>query len=162
MDKSEFLNKIRETLNGEVSNEVIERNVRYYDDYLNSPILEETDRKINELGDPRLIAKTIIDTEKIAKEKSRNYYDQSTYSENQTQEDDPDWEKKWEEGNSGLHPKQFFMNLKWQHKLIAVFSIIVLIIFIVLIGRLLIGVLFTIGPVILLLLLFANLFRRRR
>ncbi len=166
MDKAEFLNILRETLNQEVSPAVIEQNVRYYDQYIKSSSMEEEEHKIEELGDPRLIAKTIIETEKVAREKSGFHYNQgstgSGSQRNQGQEQDQGWEQRWEQQNSGFQPKMFFANMKWYHKLIAVLVVLVILVIIVFVGRLMIGVLFTFGPILILLLLLGNLFRRRR
>ncbi len=166
MDKTEFLNILREALNQEVSPSVIEQNIRYYDQYISSPSKEEEERKIEELGDPRLIARTIIESEKAAKEKGRNYSNQNSYgadySTRQDQEEDPDWEQKWEQQNAGFQPRAFFTNLKWYHKLIAIIVVLVIFIIIAFLGRLMIGFVFTFGPILILLLLLGNLFRRRR
>ena len=64
MTKQDFLNKLREALTGEVNADVINENIRFYDDYF---MVEQrkgrTETEIlEELGDPRLIARTIIDT----------------------------------------------------------------------------------------------------
>ena len=64
MEKIEFLNGLRQTMIGEVDQKVIDDNIRYYDDYI---MMEARKGKAEEevletLGDPRLIAKTIIDT----------------------------------------------------------------------------------------------------
>ena len=69
MDKNEFLNQLKLALGGEVSSEVVEQNIRYYDQYINSSTKEEEASIIRELGNPRLIAKTIIETQKIVREK---------------------------------------------------------------------------------------------
>lgn len=64
MNKEEFLQGLQNALSGEVPPEVVRDNLRYYDDYM------RTERQkgraeaeiLEELGDPRLIARTIIDT----------------------------------------------------------------------------------------------------
>lgn len=161
MDKIEFLALLRQALDGEVSSELVEKNVHYYEQYISAATKEEEAGIINELGDPRLIAKTIIEADKAAKEKGK-YQDYRSYSSsNQQEEEDSDWERKWEEGNSGFHPKTFFTNLTWKHKLIAILIFIALIAALAIVGRLLVGLLFTLGPIIILLILLSYLFRRR-
>lgn len=62
MDKQEFLNRLRNTLSGSVPVRIVEENVNYYESYINSQMrmgLGEED-VMNSLGDPRLIAKSII------------------------------------------------------------------------------------------------------
>ncbi len=165
MDKSEFLNILREALNQEVNPAVIEQNVRYYDQYISSPSKEEEERKIMELGDPRLLAKTIIEAEKAAREKSGFHGNQNSYEEgssSQQNQDTPDWEQRWEQQNSGFQPKILFANMKWYHKLIAVMVVLLIVVLLLFVGRLMVGFLFTFGPILIILLLLGNLFRRRR
>ena len=165
MDKSEFLNILREALNQEVNHTVIEQNVRYYDQYINSPSKEEEERRIMELGDPRLIAKTIIEAEKAAREKNGFHDNQYSYdrgSSSQQSQETPEWEQQWEQQNSSFQPKSFIANLKWYHKLIAVLIVILILVVLLFVGRLMVGALFTFGPILILLLLLGNLFRRRR
>lgn len=64
MTKQEFLQGLRAALEGEVPPAAIQENLRYYEDYFNLERQKgraETDVAA-ELGDPRWIAKTIIDT----------------------------------------------------------------------------------------------------
>ncbi len=64
MRKSEFLQLLREALNGDVPPGVIEENIRYYDGYITDEVRKGRSEKevIAEIGDPRLIARTIEDT----------------------------------------------------------------------------------------------------
>lgn len=64
MKKDEFLQLLRRALTGNVAPGVIEENIRYYDGYITGEMgrgIQEDD-VIAEIGDPRLIAKTIEDT----------------------------------------------------------------------------------------------------
>lgn len=64
MTKQEFLSELQQCLKGQVAESIIQENLRYYDQY----IMEEARKGRSEsevlesLGSPRLIAKTIIDT----------------------------------------------------------------------------------------------------
>lgn len=64
MTKQEFLNKLRISLNGKVSPGVVAENINYYEDYINSEIRKgRTEAEVlASLGDPRLIARTIAET----------------------------------------------------------------------------------------------------
>lgn len=64
MNKQEFLEKLRMALSGKVSPSVVAENVNYYEDYINVEIRKgRTEEEVlNELGDPRLIARTIVST----------------------------------------------------------------------------------------------------
>lgn len=64
MNKGEFLEGLRNALSGEVPPSVVSENLRYYDEYIRTEIhngRSEADI-MAELGDARLIARTIIDT----------------------------------------------------------------------------------------------------
>ena len=63
MDRNEFVSTLRGILTGEVPSSVVEENVRYYDSYISQEIANgKSEREVLEnLGDPRLIARTILD-----------------------------------------------------------------------------------------------------
>ncbi len=62
MTKSEFTEILRKTLSGRVSHSVVNENVAYYENYIDTEIRKgrSEEEVLEELGDPRLIAKTII------------------------------------------------------------------------------------------------------
>lgn len=64
MNKQEFLNRLRAALNGRISPERVNENVNYYEEYINTQIrMGKSEQDVlASLGDPRLIARTIIET----------------------------------------------------------------------------------------------------
>ena len=64
MKKTEFLKELEAALRGEVSPELISENLRYYDNYISQETSEgrSEEEVTEEIGSPRLIARTIIDT----------------------------------------------------------------------------------------------------
>lgn len=64
MNKQEFIDRLRMALNGRVSPGLVMDNVNYYEDYINTEIWKgRTEEEVlDSLGDPRLIARTIIQT----------------------------------------------------------------------------------------------------
>ncbi len=62
MDKQEFLDRLRMALSGNVSAGLVEENIKYYEGYINTQVrLGYPEMEIlSSLGDPRLIAKSII------------------------------------------------------------------------------------------------------
>lgn len=99
MNKEEFLRHLRQALAGDVPQGVIEENIRYYDSYITGEVRngQSEESVIASIGDPRLIAKTIVDTTEGAGEgayadasddRSRGGYGQSTY-ERETYERNP-------------------------------------------------------------------------
>lgn len=65
MTKQEFLEKLRLALNGRVSSEQLTENMHFYEDYINVEIRKgRTEEEVLAgLGDPRLIARTIVETQ---------------------------------------------------------------------------------------------------
>ncbi len=64
MTKQEFMEKLRIALTGKVPGNVVTENLQYYEDYINTEIRKgKSEAEVLEsLGDPRLIARTIITT----------------------------------------------------------------------------------------------------
>lgn len=64
MSKREFIDRLESALNGKVSPSIVTENVNYYQDYINMEIRKgrREEEVLQMLGDPRLIAKTIIET----------------------------------------------------------------------------------------------------
>jgi hypothetical protein len=64
MNREEFLQKLQEALSGEVPPETVRENLQYYNRYIRDERQKgRTEQEImEELGDPRMIAHTIIDT----------------------------------------------------------------------------------------------------
>lgn len=64
MEKQEFLEKLRTALSGRLAPEIVTDTVRYYEDYINTETRmgREEQEVMDSLGDPRLIARTIIET----------------------------------------------------------------------------------------------------
>jgi uncharacterized membrane protein len=63
MTKKQFLEELRDSLEGMVSPMVVQQNLNYYENYINEQIRDgrTLEDVLNELGSPRLIAKSIID-----------------------------------------------------------------------------------------------------
>ena len=76
MTKQEFLEKLRLALNGRVSPAQLMENLSYYEDYINTEIRKGKGEEevLAGLGDPRLIAKTLIDTSDKPGASKRQYY----------------------------------------------------------------------------------------
>ena len=65
MDRTEFIEILKSQLSGQMAEARIDAHVRYYQDYIQSRVRSgQTEQEVlSMLGDPRLIAKTLIDTE---------------------------------------------------------------------------------------------------
>ena len=64
MTRSEFLEKLRKALGNDLSGAIIQENVNYYDQYITDEVNKgrSEEEVMNELGDPWVIARTIIDS----------------------------------------------------------------------------------------------------
>ncbi len=64
MTKDQFFSSLNEALSGNISPSLINENIRYYEEYIETEKRKgHTEEEVlDELGDPRLIAKTISDT----------------------------------------------------------------------------------------------------
>lgn len=68
MDRYEFINALRSALTGKVPGTTLEDNIRYYEDYIEMQVRQgkSEEEVLAALGDPRLLAKTIIEANKYA------------------------------------------------------------------------------------------------
>ncbi len=64
MTRDDFLTELEDALNGSVKPALVNENLRYYEEYIETEKRKgkSEDAVLEELGDPRLIARTIIDT----------------------------------------------------------------------------------------------------
>lgn len=64
MNKQEFIDRLRAALNGRIPASEVEETVNYYQDYINMEMRKGKSQEevLKALGDPRLIARTIIQT----------------------------------------------------------------------------------------------------
>lgn len=161
MNKREFLETLRQALVGEVNQDIIDQNIKYYDDYISTHFEYDEAAILHELGDPRLIAKTIIETERISKEKvkytsSEGYSRENYYGEREDQKDENGYK------DAGPRRNTIFLNhMSWYQRVIiyAILFLVLLIIFFI--GRFLIRLLFAFAVPLLLMFIIFRLFKRR-
>ena len=93
MTKRQFMEELRSSLEGMVSQAVIQENMNYYEDYINEQIRNGKNEQdvLNELGSPRLIARSIID----AKGEDDDYVQTEYYEEEQDEGTPEDNELKY-------------------------------------------------------------------
>ena len=77
MRKKKFLNGLRDALVNELSPDEVNQQLLYYERYINEEVSKgKTEEEILEmLGEPRLIAKTILSSNGSMKENTGEYYD---------------------------------------------------------------------------------------
>lgn len=89
MTKNEFLDTLARVLNRELSESEVRSNIRYYEDYIDQQTAggRSEAEVLRELGDPRLIARTILQVDQQREEAqdgyaSEAYGAQTVYTEN--------------------------------------------------------------------------------
>lgn len=67
MGRQEFIDRLRAALNGRLPSALVADHVNYYEDYIQSQIRrgQSEEEVLGALGDPRLIARTIIETNAV-------------------------------------------------------------------------------------------------
>lgn len=151
MTKRDFLDGLRAALTGEIPEAEVINNIQFYDDYINAKQSEISEYDvINQLGDPRLIAKTIIETYQMShgplynnKKYDKSYQDASTMDGNTYEEHHKYNEEKTENYNSDSF--QIHTSFTWYQKLLIVLVAIVVFAVIIIVGGLLLQLFFMIG-----------------
>jgi len=145
MKKNEFIKNLSDALEGNVSNSEMASQIAYYNDYVDSEIRKgkTEDEVIDSLGDPRLIAKTIID---LSGESGGNYVYES---------EEPAHSK-----NSNSNFKSYKIN-SWYTKLIVALIVLAFIVIVVVIGGIIGFVLLKFAIPIIIIIVFLSMFRKR-
>ncbi|MCD7867253.1 MAG: DUF1700 domain-containing protein [Clostridiales bacterium] len=128
MNRTEFLDTLRRQLQGQMHEGKAAAHVRYYEDYIQSQVRggRSEEEVLAELGDPRLIAKTLLDTDPDSADADYEEYSS-------------EWREETEASAEKSGHRSFRLDLNtWIGRIIA---ILVLVIIICLVGRVLIAVL---------------------
>ena len=127
MERQEFLQKLKEALSGQVPPAVVQENLNYYDDYIRAECGKGRTEKdvMEELGDPRLIARTILDTTPGAGEGAYEEYRSfgGSYSGENRRQAEPEQSADYGGGGS-FHV--YDLN-KWYWKLLGVVMVILIV-----------------------------------
>lgn len=150
MNRNEFLKKLSEALENDLSTPEVRENLEYYDSYIRSEIKNGKSEQevLDMLGDPWMIARTIVDSA----ENERNYY--STSSRTYVSGTEPYAEQK--EAQDIKHPILHLMGIDtwWKRLLFFAGVIIVLAIIVAVVTGLIAAILpFAIPLLILILVL---------
>ena len=158
MDRNEFVSTLRAFLTGEVSEFVVEDNVRYYDSYISQEIASgKSEAEVMEsLGDPRLIARTIIDTQgQQETDRQKDFYTQEEPEQGFHAEYNDD-------GGVDIKYKSFNFNTWYGKLLIAAAVILILALIFFVVGGILSWVLPVLLPVLMIVWLLRLIFGSRR
>ena len=82
MNKEEFLEKMKVALEGQVTDIILSDNIDYYRNYINSEISNGKSEVevLNMLGDPRLLAKTVIELQGIENNENNMKSENNNYN----------------------------------------------------------------------------------
>ncbi|WP_310601859.1 DUF1700 domain-containing protein [Anaerosporobacter sp.] len=157
MTKEEFIKDLRESLYTEIPSIEIESNIRYYSEYIDSQMSngKTMDEVMSELGDPRLIARTIIETSKLSgsnKGHSKVYQD-----EYRTADDDAYTNN--EQGNARTY--NFDGKIPLRHRISGTVILILILMLIFLVGSIAIRLFFSIGLPLLLVYLLIRIVTKK-
>ncbi len=158
MRKTQFLQELKETLEGEVSASIIQSNLSYYDQYISQETSKgrSEEEVVEEIGSPRLIAKTIIDSN----ENAGDEYQDSSYEGGRNQGNSTsrtsDRRNYSNRDESGLPPYIHYIDLnKWYWKLIlSVAAIAILFVLFALVGGVFALLIKFAGPILLIWMIY--------
>lgn len=158
MTKEEFIRDLRESLYTEITSIEIENNVRYYNEYIDNQIRsgKTIDQVMAELGDPRLIARTIIETSKLGKSNYNNIHN-NLYQEAYTDEND----SRNDNVHGYSHTYTFDGKIPLRFRILGIMILIMFVMLLIFLGSLAIRLFFSIGLPILLVYLLIRLISRR-
>jgi len=153
MNRNEFIEELRAALTGEIPKSEVESNISYYTEYIQQRSIENGEAAVlEELGEPRLIARTIIDTYRVQKGTDHTTYYDDVYTEKYNSED----------SNNNSHYTKFdIVQPKWYHKVAVIGVIIGVIAILIFISSAIIKLLFTIGIPLLVIYIIIRSFQRR-
>lgn len=154
MDKREFLGLLRQALEGEVDNQIIEQNISFYNEYISSQSYKSEEEVIEEIGDPRLIAKTIIESEGSSRgEADSNYNSYNNRDYGYSDDNNSSY--------NGSSSQNKVYHVKWYHMLLVAIIIILLFTLLIRIGWMLLRLFFVFFVPIVFIALLLSLFKKR-
>lgn len=153
MGKNEFLYALRGRLAETLPREKVEEHVRYYDSYIAEKVSQGmTEEEVTEqLGDPLLIAKTIMDTSDVGMEQKIIYEEDDTSYNTRSQEG-------WDDGNSHFH--QFHIQTRGGCLLAAIIFVVVAALILWMVGSVVSFLLPVLVPVMIVLLIVSYMKQR--
>ena len=157
MSKEEYLRGLEEALKGEVPGSVIRDNLNYYNSYLSQEISKgRTMDIISEIGEPRIVARTIIDACEAAGETEDGYGSYEDTGFGDSRYDDSRYDDGRYSGSKRQTTGEFhYIDLnKWYWKLLAI-VLLFLVIFVVfqIVGGIFLILMRFAGPILLAVLL---------
>lgn len=130
MTRDEFLRQLQEALENDLQGSIVQENVDYYNQYISEEVRKGVAEQdvIDTLGDPWILAKTVIGSESETKYSNNIYEAEESHSKHNKQNE-----------QSAVPNKAYIFGLDtWWKKLLAVLAIVGILIFVlVIVGGLL-------------------------
>lgn len=157
MTKEEFIKELRESLYTEIPSIEIENNVRYYNEYIDNQTSsgKTMDQVMEKLGDPRLIARTIIETSKLGKANYNSVHN-NTYQETYSDTTDA-----YSNNADYNHTYTFDGKIPLRYRILGIAILIFFVMLLIFLGSIAIRLFISIGIPILLVYLLVRLITRR-
>lgn len=146
MTKYEFLEGLRAALAGEIPDEVVAENIRFYEHYIDEEIRKGRAEQavLEEFGSPRLIAKTIMetwqseDTDLVTEEQSQDYTGEGTYWDGDRTSEESSF-KRQDKVEKDKNPNASYININgkeirtdaWYLKVIPILAALLIIVFVI-------------------------------
>jgi len=151
MTKIEFLDRLRTALTGEIPDVEVENNIKFYDDYIGTSNDKTEEEVMEQLGDSRLIAKTIVEAYQISNAPLYNStkHDRSYKDVHTTDDSDYEDQKSSRDNDPNNYRRNYnfpmYSTLTWYQKLVLIIVVIAFISLLLVIGGILIRLFFSIG-----------------
>ena len=136
MNKDEFLRRLEDALSGEVPASVIRENLNYYADYLSQELGKgrTMDEIIEEIGEPNIVARTIINSAEAAGETGDGH---GSFEDASPRDDDRRSTYRQESSQNGSGPNIHYYDLNkwyWKLALVVILFLVISVIFSILGG----------------------------
>ena len=155
MNKDEFLRRLEDALSGEVPASVIRENLDYYADYLSRELGKgrTMDEIIEEIGEPNIVARTIINSAEAAGETGNGH---GSFEDASPRDDDRRNTYRQESSQNGSGPKIHYYDLNkwyWKLALVVILFLVISVIFSIMGGVFYLLIRFS-GPILMCLLIY--------
>ena len=123
MTRNEFLSQLREALKDDLSGSAIQENINYYNQYISEEVAKgkSEEEVLGMLGDPWIIARTIIDAADGTDRSTVYESGGSTYSSSESKQN-------YQKNRSEIH--EFRMDTWWK-KLLLILSVVMVVVLVV-------------------------------
>lgn len=170
MTREEFIIELKKALAEEIPASEIENNIKYYNNYIGEQMQTKSEEQVlMELGEPRLIAKTIIEGFQMSQGPLYNNMKQRTsYKDAYTEEWQDEAGKEPNDGNDIFgntgNSYHIYKNyeLKWYHKVALAVMIVFILSVVIIIGGIILKLFFSIGiPLLIIYLVYRLIITKR-